>query len=296
MRLGNLQRAVFFAALASATSAGCAQILGLDKTTKADEPDASDVSDASGICDVPQPCAVDGTQLCGQLFAVGAATARVANPIGALCPPGGEGPCAVKVTIATKANLFGMFDPMRTVAATVDDCGRFQASPLPTDGLVMNADLAVMVEGGTMVRTATLVLNRTATGAVLTTVRAPMVPVDSVQAWAVANNTSALTSAYLVRYPVVVTDRSSWSVRLDGVVPLQQPMAPFAFYFGGDAPFAVLSPALVQTAASGTAMVVSNQPMFGIGGDAGAMAKTCGDVGNLQLVPSTFVFLDFTGC
>lgn len=289
-------RTAFFVALASATSAGCAQILGLDKTTKGNEPDAPDGSDAPGICDVPQPCAVDGSELCGQLVAVGTATARVANPIGAVCPPGGEGPCAVTVTVATKTNLFGMFDPMMTVAATVDDCGRFKASPLPTDGFAMNADLAVVVAGGTMVRTATLVRNRTATGGVLTTVRAPLVPADSVQAWAVASNTPALTSAYLVQYPVVATDRSSWTVRLDGVVPLQQPTAPFAFHFSGDAPFAVLDPALTQTGPSGTAIVVSNQPMFGIGGDAGAMAKTCADVLNLKLVPSTFVFLDLTGC
>ena len=297
MQQPNMWRTAFFVALASVTSAGCAQILGLDKTTQGNEADAADGSDAPGICDVPQPCAVDGSELCGQLFATGTATARVANPIGAVCPPGGgDGPCAVAVTVATKTNLFGMFSPMLAVAATVDDCGRFKASPLPTDGFAMNADLAVVVAGGTMVRTATLVRNRTTTGGVLTTVRAPMVPADSVQAWEVASSRPALTSAYLVQYPVIATDRSSWTVRLDGVVPLQQPTAPFAFYFSGDAPLGVLAPTQAQTGPNGTAIVVSNQPMFAIGGDASAMAKTCGDVVNLKLVPSTFVFLDLTGC
>lgn len=293
MRVMSKWLAATVAVLGSAGGAGCAQILGLDKTTKAIEPDAADRVDASSICDVPLPCAVDGSELCGQLIAVGSATVRVANPIGAVCTAGGEGPCAVNVTVATKTNLFGVFNPMMGVAATVDDCGRFKASPLPTDMVgMMNTDLAVVVEGGNTVRTATLVLNRPASGAVLTTVRTPMVPLDSVQAWATI--TPGLTSAYLVQFPLVAGDRSNWSVRLDGVAPLQQPVAPFALYFSGDVPFATLEAALPQTGPSGTALVVSNQPTFRIGGDAGAV--TCGDVTGLKLLPSTLVFLDLTGC
>ena len=293
MRVLGSWRAATLAILALAGSAGCAQILGLDKTTKAIEPDASNGADAAGICDVPLPCAVDGSELCGQLVAVGSATVRVANPIGAVCTGGGEGPCSVKVTVATKTNLFGVFNSMMGVAATVDDCGRFKASPLPTDMVgMMNSDLAIVVEGGNAFRTATLVRNRPASGAVLTTVRAPLVPLDSVQAWgAIIPN---LTSAYLVQYPLAAGDGSNWSVRLDGVAPLQQPMAPFAFYFSGAAPFAVLEAALPQTGPSGSALVVSNQPTFRIGGD--AVAATCADVAGLKLLPSTLIFLDLTGC
>ncbi|MBP9088014.1 MAG: hypothetical protein KBG15_17975 [Kofleriaceae bacterium] len=291
MRVLRTLPAVICVVIALATSAGCAQILGLDKTTKADEPDAAVVP---GLCDVPLACAVDGSELCGQLVAVGATTARVADPIGAVCIPNGEGPCAVTVTVATKTNLFGMFDPTLTVAAIVDDCGRFKAGPLPADGFGMNGDLAVMVEGGTTVRTATLVRNRTATGGVLTTVRAPMVPLTSVQAWVAAINIPTPTSAYLVQYPMVTSDRSNWSVRLDGVVPTPQPVAPFAYYFAGDEPFAVLDTALPRTGPSGTAIVVSNQPTFRIGGDVDAMM--CSEVTDLQLVSGTLLFLDLSGC
>ena len=57
---------------------------------------------------------------------------------------------------------------------------------------------------------------------------------------------------------------------------------------------AVLEAALPQTGPSGTALVVSNQPTFRIGGD--AVAVTCTDVAGLKLLPSTLVFLDLTGC
>ncbi len=290
----HTSRVVALFAFASLSSVGCAQILGLDKTTKANDSDAAETADAAGICDVPTACAVDGSELCGQLVAVGSATARVANPKGAVCLPGGEGPCAVTVTVTTKSNLFGTFDPTLAVAATVDDCGRFKASPLPTDTAGINADLAVVVESSNIVRTATLVRNRTASGGVLTTVHAPMVPLDTVQAWVVATNSPPFTSAYLVQYPPLGIDRSTWQVRLDGATPAQQSMAPLAFYFSGDAPFAVLDPGLTQTGPSGTAIVVSNLATFSIGGDKGF--RTCADVTGLHLIPSTLLFLDFPGC
>ena len=272
------------------SATGCAQIWGLDKTTQAE---AVDAPDAPGVCALPLQCANDGTEVCGQLFGVGTAQAAVALPTGVVCTGLTEGPCGLTLEMFTKT-AFLEADPMAMpTPVTVDDCGRFKAKGLPADA---QPDLVLRVSGTNMSPTATLILNRTA---VPKPVRAPIVPNESSVAWSSAAGVPpGTTAAYLVQFPTNGTDRSGWNVQINSTVPMQQPTAPFAFYFAGDAPFATLMPTQTQTGPSGTAIAVpAAGPMaFTLGGVGANGTPICAGAADLLLVPTTLVFLDLTGC
>lgn len=287
-----MQRSTWLAVVlvGGVSAAGCAQIWGLDKTTQGE---AIDAADAPGVCALPLQCASDGTEVCGQLFGVGTAQAAVPLPTGIVCTSSSEGPCSLTLEMYAKAAfLAGDVMAMSTPVA-VDDCGRFKAKGLPADS---QPDLALVVSGPNMSRTATLILNRTTTP---TPVRAPIVPNESSLAWINAAGVPlTTTAAYLLQFPTNGADRSGWNLQINSTVPMQQMTPPFAFYFAGDAPFATLTPTQAQTGPSGTALAVpAAGPMaFTLGGVGASGTPICAGAADLKLVPMTLVFLDLTSC
>jgi hypothetical protein len=267
--------------------AGCAQILGLEKTNR-------NGVDAPGICDEPLMCTVDGSELCGRLIGVGTAKVRTDSPSGAICDATmTDGPCALTVMAQAKAAFFGGMPTM--VPATVDDCGRFKLIGLPSAAPV--EDVAILVTGPSLVATATIARDRVATGTKKPPpVRAPAVPMDAATAWFTDGGIAPLaTGVYLTQFPLsTATERSNWNVLLDGAKAVPQTTAPYTFYFGNPALFDKLDPSLTKSGPSGTALVEPKQSPFALSGQ--RTGKACDDINGLVLVPNFLIFVDQTGC
>ena len=126
--------------------AGCAQLLGLDKT----KPPFDASIDAASVCDGMPLCTGSGRQLCGQLVATGSdagAPVRALVPTGAACSgAAASGPCVLAVTGGSIDQLAPGSD---LVAGTIDDCGRFAVDLDPA-----LADVGVVFEGTGFARTA----------------------------------------------------------------------------------------------------------------------------------------------
>jgi len=239
--------------------AGCAQLLGLDKTTF----DAG-TTDAPSVCDGAPACVSStGRSACGQLFGTGDtanAPLRVANFTGELCQPGiTEGPCGLAVAAYPKATYF---DGTLTgkVDGQIDDCGRFVVPDI--DSSV--ADIAIEFTGIGFQTTATLVLGRELAVGEDRDIEAFGVTTDTTAAWAsqlaatMPPETPETTSGYLITYTTSDLPLGGEAVAIDGLSAFDNPFGtvPWAAYFAAGSTFGVLDPTLMVTSDTGTAFAV----------------------------------------
>lgn len=273
--------------------AGCAQVLGLDKT-KLGETDAA--TDAPGVCDgEPAACVSStGRSACGQVFSTGGAPLRVAAPTGEACVAGNvEGPCALQVAGLPAQSLF---DGVATgeLAGTIDDCGRFVVPDL--DSTVIDVAVTFKALSG-FHPSARLVLNRPAEVGEDRGLAAFVVLQATTVEWAtqLALPPDDTTTGFLVRYTSTnLTPVVGEAVAIDSGSPLTNPPGtiPWAAYFGAE-PFGILDPAAMVTGASGTAFAAMPAGPFSLEGF--RQGRRC-KLENLRSVGNLLIHVVEEGC
>lgn len=279
--------------------AGCAQLLGLDKTSL-EQPDGN--LDAASVCDGAPLCTAGttGRSVCGQLFETGANAGqpfRIAEPTGAACGVSVDGPCALQVAGNTMEAFFNN-DATADVPGQIDDCGRFAVPDL--DPLVPVAVKFTDPANTFRISATLVVLGRPAEpGAEDRDVPAYAVLATTVADWSTSLDAMTppdLSSAYLVKYTssdglalageAVAVDNGSALVNPPGTIP-------WAGYFAGSVPFGTLDTAATVTAASGTAITVMPAGPFSLEGF--RQGRRC-KIENLRSVSNTLIHVVEEDC
>ncbi len=271
---------------------GCAQVLGLDKTTLG-ETDAG--TDAPGVCDgEPVACTSStGRSVCGQVFATGGAPLRVAAPTGEVCVAGNvEGPCALQVAGLPAQSLFD--NVAGEIAGSIDDCGRFVVPDL--DSTVVDIAVTFRAISGFQA-SARLVLDRPAEVGEDRGLAAFAVLQSTTVEWAtqLAIPPDNTTGGFLVRYTSTnLTPVVGEAVAVDSGSPLTSPPGtiPWAAYFGAE-PFGTLDPAAMTTGESGTAFAGMPVGPFSLEGF--RMGRRC-KLENLRSVSNLLIHVVEEGC
>lgn len=295
VRAGATPAAALALAWAAASSAGCAQLLGLDNT-RFEPMDAA--TDAPSLCDaVPPACTSStGRSVCGQIYDTGdaaGASLRAPSPTGELCAAGNtDGPCGLSVAALPLASYFAGTVTGR-LTGELDDCGRYVVRDLDPAA----ANLAIVVEGPGYRRTAALLLGRPTGPGTDERVEAFAVSDATVTGWtAQLGSTPDLSGAYLIRYRSVNgAPLSGEQVAMDGGSPFANPIGtvPWARYFAGNAAFAAIDPAAAATLETGTALAVFGPGTFSV--DGFRQGRRC-RIMNLQQVANTLIYVTATGC
>lgn len=282
-------------AIAAASGAGCAQILGLD-STRFEPMDAS--TDAPSLCDPVSPSctATTGRSVCGQIVDTGAgagASLRATNPTGEQCQPGNsDGPCGLTLAALPLASYFAGTVTGR-LGGVIDDCGRYVVHDLDPAA----KDVAIVVEGPGYRRTASLLLGRPTGVGTDERVQAFAVTEPTVTGWtAQLGGSPDLSAAYLIRYRSVAgASLAGEQVAMDGGSPFTNAVGtvPWARYFAGNAAFASIDPAATSTLATGTALAVFGAGTFSV--DGFRPGRRC-RIMNLQQVANTLIYVTAGGC